>query len=86
MTFNRPVPSRLPRRLPAVRLVAVVAAGLLLAACGRKGAPEFDSGEPVVQGDTSKNELIPGLKMPQKQATPQPQKKPRGDFILDPLL
>lgn len=62
----------------------VIASALALAACGRKGTPEFDSGEPVVKGDTST--VVPGLNLPQKPANPQPQKKPKGNFILDPLL
>lgn len=62
----------------------VVASALVLSACGRKGTPEFDSGEPVVKSDT--NAVVPGLNLPQKPATQQPQKKPKGNFILDPLL
>lgn len=62
----------------------VVASALVLSACGRKGTPEFDSGEPVVKSDT--NAIVPGLNLPQKPANQQPQKKPKGNFILDPLL
>jgi hypothetical protein len=56
----------------------------MLAGCGRKGAPEFDSGEPVVKSDT--NQLIPGLTLPQKTSTPEKKIKPKGNFVLDPLL
>ncbi len=62
----------------------IVAGALVLSACGRKGAPEFDSGEPIVKSDT--NAVVPGLNLPQKPASQQPQKKPKGNFILDPLL
>ncbi len=71
------------RRSLAVGAI-IVASALVLSACGRKGTPEFDSGEPVVKGDT--NTVVPGLNLPQKPASQQPQKKPKGNFILDPLL
>ena len=86
MPFTRRTNSLPPRRMTRAGLVVLLIAGLTLAACGRKGAPEFDSGEPVVRADTTKNELIPGLNLPQKQATQPKAKKPKGDFVLDPLL
>ncbi len=69
-------------------VAALACAALVLGACGRKGAPEYDSGEPVVptQTQASQNQLIPGLNLPQKQSTPEHPKKPKGNFILDPLL
>ncbi len=66
--------------------VAIIAAGLMLSGCGRKGAPEFDTGEPVVKADTTQNQLVPGLNLPQKPATQDKPKKPAGTFVLDPLL
>lgn len=71
-------------RRPIAVGTLIVASALVLAACGRKGTPEFDTGEPIVKGDT--NGVVPGLNLPQKPASPQPPKKPKGTFILDPLL
>lgn len=93
MTAIRP-PAARRTRLPQPRsrlraglaLVALVGAGLLLAGCGRKGTPEFDTGEPIVKSDTAKNQIIPGLDLPQKASTPEQPKKPKGNFVLDPLL
>ncbi len=86
MTSTGPQTSRLSRSLPrrVLWVTALVGAGLLLAACGRKGAPEYDSGEPVVKSNT--NPLIPGLDLPQKQDSAKPKVPPKGNFVLDPLL
>ncbi len=73
-----------PNRAVGVRigLMALLGATLMLAGCGRKGAPEYDSGEPVVKANTAQQ--VPGL--PQKSETAKPKIKPKGNFILDPLL
>lgn len=77
------------RRYPTRRQIgfasaALVVGALALCGCGRKGTPEVDTGEPVVKADT--NSIVPGFNLPQKPASAQPQKKPKGNFILDPLL
>lgn len=85
-SVQRPKSNRNRRGLTA--WLALASLALLLGACGRKGAPEFDSGEPVVPAQTqaNQNQIIPGLNLPQKQTTPDKPKKPKGNFILDPLL
>jgi predicted small lipoprotein YifL len=75
-------PNRLWARLPAIVALVVIAAGV--AGCGRKGPPEFDSGQPVAKAQT--NELVPGLNVPHKSADTEKPRKPKGNFILDPLL
>ena len=87
MTSTRPQTSRHSRSPSRLLLgsVALVGVCLMLVGCGRKGAPEYDSGEPVVKS-SSTNQLIPGLNLPQKSQTDQPKPKPKGNFILDPLL
>ena len=73
-------------RQPMSGRAASGAATLALAGCGRNGPPELPDADTTQKPAVTSNQLIPGLDLPQKSPTTDVKAKPKGKFVLDPLL
>ncbi|MDR3376768.1 MAG: lipoprotein [Ancalomicrobiaceae bacterium] len=70
--------------LAPITAAALVTAALALTGCGRNGPPELPSQQ--VESKPVANDLMPGANLPARPDTQPVKKKPKGNFILDPLL
>ena len=73
-------------RTPQLAAIVLLGATLALAGCGRNGPPELPDADTTQKPAVTSNQLIPGLDLPQKSPTTDVKAKPKGKFVLDPLL